>query len=340
MTKLIQYFLISIFTITPAISIAGIAASFWQLENPTILMEAASSGNLSKVKQLLKTGRGSVNEANSAGSTPLIYAASNGNLNVARYLLKKGADPNKCARDNMCPLWYTVKYGSYDLTALLIKSGANPKVNPEINALVHPALKSAAGRGNLDIVKLLVDNGAEVDYQGPPWNSTALAMAVRLGKVNTSKYLLEKGASIREVTEKIYYDGETAMEIALREDRKPIVEFIEIYLKQISYKPKYSFDALIERLFSDPNFDMTKEGGELNSILKQQTKENLRKIHNTIFAKKNYNFDDSDLTEFYKNRFPSYKPTSKKIQLNKIDKRNVEYIRELEEYAKWRDAAG
>ncbi|MFP3022319.1 MAG: ankyrin repeat domain-containing protein, partial [Wolbachia sp.] len=83
---------------------------------------------------------------------------------------------------------------------------------------------------NLNIVKLLVNNGADInakDNEG--W--TSLHWAVQLGSLNVVKYLVEKGADVNALTA----DGRAPLDIAKEkfrglsenEERNDIVQFLE-----------------------------------------------------------------------------------------------------------------
>lgn len=56
------------------------------------------------------------------------------------------------------------------------------------------ALQMAADKGQLDIVKLLVERGAEIEYRHPVNKMTALHLAAYSGHNDVVKYLLSKGA--------------------------------------------------------------------------------------------------------------------------------------------------
>lgn len=56
------------------------------------------------------------------------------------------------------------------------------------------ALQMAADKGHLEVVKLLVEKGAEIDYRHPVNKMTALHLAAYSGHDDVVKYLLSKGA--------------------------------------------------------------------------------------------------------------------------------------------------
>ena len=75
-----------------------------QENNP--LHVAAGTGNLLRLKQLLKNGH-KVNARDGFGATPLLIAIVSGNMEVVQFLLSKGADPMIEAKDG-----YTLMHGA------------------------------------------------------------------------------------------------------------------------------------------------------------------------------------------------------------------------------------
>ena len=103
---------------------------------------------------------------------------------------------------------------------------------------------------------------------------------------------------------------------------------------------RYSAESLIDELYRNPRFDLAAQGDELKRFLHKQSVDMLRKMRNAIFARQNYQFDDPELTEYFRKKFPSYQPTTKNFKPSEIDMRNVQYMKKMEEYAAGRDAAG
>jgi hypothetical protein len=328
-------------TVTSHVASAGVAARFWQLEDGTPFMRAAREGNVVKVQELLARGA-NVNEQSGRGeATPLIFAASAGKVEVVNLLLKRGANPNLCAWANTCPVWWATRSGSYETVKLLLEAGADVNKQPGPSSLEPPTLQIAAGSGRIDIVKLLLDHGIAVDHTNSFSEHTALASAVANGRANVAQLLIEQGADLGEVTEVPYAGELTALEYARKMGHQVVVEVIGTALKSGKYnRPKYSADSIIDKLYRDPTFVLSDQGKDLTQFLRKQKKETLRRIRNTIFARKNYQFDDPQLTEYFRKRFPSYKPITRNYEMSDIDKRNVQYMKEIEEYRAARDAAG
>lgn len=58
------------------------------------------------------------------------------------------------------------------------------------------ALQIAANKGQLEVVKYLLDKGAEINYQHPVSMNTAFHLAALSNHKNVLKYLVERGADV------------------------------------------------------------------------------------------------------------------------------------------------
>jgi len=162
------------------------------------LHRAVEDGRIEMVRFLLENDA-DIN-ANTEGNkkTPLYIAVSKacyiyheGNaddykkyVEIIKFLIAKGADVNLTN-----PLDYAVGlYENIDIVKLLVEEGAT---------ITNGHLRSAANDGNTDIVKFLIDKGADVNdknYQG----DTPLHRAAMNSKTDTIKLLIEKGANVNE----------------------------------------------------------------------------------------------------------------------------------------------
>jgi ankyrin repeat protein len=80
-----------------------------------------------------------------------------------------------------------VQFGDIDTVRYVLKW------RPQ-HPLIHFALWQACRRGRIDIVKLLVEHGADVNYRIPNTGFPALLMAEAFGHNDIAKYLVEHGA--------------------------------------------------------------------------------------------------------------------------------------------------
>ena len=84
-------------------------------------------------------------------------------------LLARGADIEAANKRNSTPLEQALCNDTTDMVQLLLKSGANPNA--------RPYLLVAARTDNLELVKLLLDNGADTEAIDPALGETALHLA-------------------------------------------------------------------------------------------------------------------------------------------------------------------
>ena len=84
-------------------------------------------------------------------------------------------------------------WGNNDLVERLLKKGTN--VDATDTKYRNTALHWAASRSHLDVVKLLVNVGANVDG-ADQFGSTPLFWAVRRGSPEVVRFLLESGAAV------------------------------------------------------------------------------------------------------------------------------------------------
>jgi hypothetical protein len=119
----------------------------------TPLSQAAQNGHETVVKLLLEKGAELEWKDDEYGQTPLSWAARNGHEAIVRLLLENGADPNPKDDDyGRMSLIARKGYGTGVLISTNIEYGRTP-------------LSWAAENGYEAIVKLLLENGAEVEAE-------------------------------------------------------------------------------------------------------------------------------------------------------------------------------
>ena len=140
----------------------------------------------------------------------LIEAAKNNDTNRINSILNKGkVDINAKNKDGETALMLASSEGHLEMVKLLVENGAD----------YTNALRLASREGHLEIVKLLIENGANINAKDND-GETALMRASYNGHLEVVKYLIENGA---DVNIKDNYYGITALDFARDEEIKEVL---------------------------------------------------------------------------------------------------------------------
>ena len=132
-----------------------------------------------------------LNDKDSEGQLAIHRAARAGKDDVINILLEKGADLEYTDDQGRTALMYAVSHNQKQTASLLLQKGAN--VNA-VNKEGRSPIFFAAWNGNQTItIEWLLDNGASID-QKDALGETLLHRACASGKLQVVKYLLERGA--------------------------------------------------------------------------------------------------------------------------------------------------
>ena len=177
----------------------------------TPLSEAAIVGDTALLTNLIEGGA-DVNEVNADGQTALMLVARTGNVSSARLLIARGANVNahELWRGQTALMWAAAE-GLPAMARELIAHGAEVNARSQVNnwerdVTAEPRRKYmplggwtpllfAARQGYLDVAKVLVEGGADVDLQDPDLVSPIVTAIVN-GHYDVAAYLVEKGADV------------------------------------------------------------------------------------------------------------------------------------------------
>lgn len=154
----------------------------------TPLYVAVGCENEEIVKVLIAAGA-AVNAKITGGKTSL-HAAVN-NEEILRLLLAAGANVNIKDDEGNTPLHLAV--GRMKITVFLSNAGADVSVK---NNRDESALHWALERRSFDVIKILIEAGADVNEKSPVLHRTALHVAVEQNDAALIEYLLRRGACI------------------------------------------------------------------------------------------------------------------------------------------------
>lgn len=157
---------------------------------------AASVGDLSKVRALMATDPSLVESRDERDRTPLDWACIRNQVAVANFLLDHNADVNVRNYWGQTPLHSAngVFGQDYDLIKRLIAKGAD--VNAQGSRGDSP-LSWAAARGNLKVARLLIDSGANLDAYDAAFG-TILHNIIGQNSTEMAKLLIESGAKLNQ----------------------------------------------------------------------------------------------------------------------------------------------
>ncbi len=208
----------------------------------TVLFEAVENGSLEAARILIDLGA-NVNALDASRREPLYFAVNNGNTEMVRLLLSKGANSNNVSKGMVTVkevavkqrnlemiellfstdnsninrnLWYA--NGNVKTITLLIKLGAN--VNSFYSDYEkYTLLDKAIGNKDLELIKALLQLGAQLTYQTGGKKKYLFSEAVKLGNIEVVDVLLANGADINE-------NNAAPLEEAIQLNNKPMVDYL------------------------------------------------------------------------------------------------------------------
>jgi ankyrin repeat protein len=149
---------------------------------------------VSPLLQALYEGRAEDAERIRHESLDLFEAAALGDVERLGELLDAGADPNEFAPDGFTPLTLAAFFKRPDAARLLLERGADVGLRARHEQIqVLPLHSAAANGGSVEIARLLLDAGADVNAE-QPGGFTALDAARQDGNEELERLLLERGA--------------------------------------------------------------------------------------------------------------------------------------------------
>ncbi|HEY9151462.1 MAG TPA: ankyrin repeat domain-containing protein [Anaerolineales bacterium] len=128
------------------------------------IFEAAATGKMNHIMRILAHDPQLVNAYSDDGYQPLGLACFFGNLETARYLINSGARVNSPSQNemNVTPLHSAAAGGHTELVKLLLEHGANPNA---VQKSGFTPLHAAAQNGDVQSIHALLFHGADADIK-------------------------------------------------------------------------------------------------------------------------------------------------------------------------------
>jgi len=181
--------------------------------NENLLFRASSKGDVDEVKRLLDRGT-NVDAREENGETPLMYAAVEDRTEIVEILLDRGSDINAASLNGETALTKAVIVSRYNAVSRLLTRGADiEKDNP---------LMYAAGGGDVKMIKLLLEAGANINAQNREGDTALTAAVSRRASPETVQILLSAGADVNIRNKR----SETPLTLAERNGDEAVVNLL------------------------------------------------------------------------------------------------------------------
>ncbi|XP_046405893.1 uncharacterized protein LOC124170897 isoform X3 [Ischnura elegans] len=212
-------------SVSCALDEAAAALTRMRNENPRSqaetrsLVEACTDGDVGTVRKLLGEGR-SVHETTEEGESLLSLACSAGYFELAQVLLAMSANvEDRGIKGDCTPLMEASSAGHVEVVRLLINHGAD--VNAQSSSGNTPLMYACAG-GHEEVVRVLLSANAKVEDHNENGH-TPLMEAASAGHVGVAKILLEHGAGINTHSNEF---KESALTLACYKGHLDMVRFL------------------------------------------------------------------------------------------------------------------
>ena len=192
----------------------------------TPLVLSAQSGKLEALLFVLqhKDKITDIDAKGAGGGTALHVAAQEGYSEIIESLLVSGADINASANDGETPLITAAAHGKLEALRIILQH-KDKAVNIEAKrARGITALHAAAVKDHVDIIELLLTNGADINAECDT-GATPLVLAAENGKLEALKFILQHKDKIVNVEAK-GAGGGTALHVAAYGGHSEIIELL------------------------------------------------------------------------------------------------------------------
>jgi len=154
------------------------------------LIAASEAGDFVEVVHLISLGA-NVNYINRHREFPLSAAAYGGHANIVHYLLMKGAVPDPNGNPGGHALIPATLRGHLAAVKILVNQGAD--INGYTCQGLAPLSAALLDAADIEVVRYLLENGADPNFPDA-YGETPLSIAIRKGYINIARLLLGYGA--------------------------------------------------------------------------------------------------------------------------------------------------
>lgn len=192
------------------------------------LLHHAVYGTPHNVNVLLSHGANVNMKEPRHGEMPLQSAVIGGNIDIINVLLENGAEVNATDNTGRSPIhsiFSPLDVDSLRIAQKLVDHGADVDMaNENGRTLLH----AAAGVGDLEIVRLLISNGADPKRACKSLQSTPLHWAAAGGDEDVVEYLIANGAELDARDN----EGKTPLGWSYTNENSPVIQILKEYQDQ------------------------------------------------------------------------------------------------------------
>jgi len=207
------------------------------------LAKAVQDENEKKINEIVSKDSKLINyQEPKYGNTLLMLTVSNQQMKSFKILLEQKADVNiHNSYEGTSALIEACSFKLYEIeyAEMLLQNGANAndvQTDKSEPNRVKSALMKSAKTGKLDLVKLLIKNGANVNYQNE-YGQSALSESIMGSRYEVSYYLLQNGADYKRP---IFYRPDYSIPV---ENQDPNDKGKPMYLVDVLREAFLDFDT-------------------------------------------------------------------------------------------------
>jgi len=232
----------------------------------TALLKVCFGGSLDIATVLVDAGA-DVNLKSTQGFAPLFAAVQNKHKPVVEYLLTKGAHINeKNGQTGLTALYKACVDGSLDIATVLLDAGADVNLK---STQGYTPLYAAVQSKHKPVVEYLLSKGASIDEKLGPLGLTAFYKASIDGSLDIAKVLVDAGADINMKST----EGYTPLFVAVQNKHKPVVEYLISKGARIDEKNGQNNDTALHKACVTGSLEVVKilvdAGADINAVNKQ-----------------------------------------------------------------------
>ena len=249
-------------------------------------MTAVRKGNTERVREIISSRDLSCSQEWSDaldGYVLLLTALQNKHTDVVKLLLINGSKVNKNnSKPCNTPLHYAVRNGELEIVQMLLDRGANINVQ---SLKSKTALHIAVEDNRMDIIDILLNHGANVKISDIS-DVTPLHTAVKNDSVEIIKLLLSRGANVNATTcDRVGEDegkGCTPLHLAVEKANEEIIKLLLSSGANVNDKRNDGIASLhiaIERGYFEVVKHLLDHGAHVNSTYSSATQQDCTPLH-------------------------------------------------------------